>query len=113
MMVHSQKTYDRITELCDCLSRSRRRYTLRHLKEVAEPLALADLAEDVADWEAETPKSEIPAETVKNVYMALYHTHIPKLADADFVQYDQECDVVELSEYPEELGEKGQFLTGE
>ena len=94
--------------ICDCLSRSRRRYTLRHLKGTEKPMALADLAEEIADWESETPKAEITDETAKEVYMSLYHNHVPKLADADLVQYNQERDTVELSEYPEELSNEGQ-----
>lgn len=97
----------------DCLSRSRHRYTLHRLKETEKPVPLADLAEDIADWETETAKDEIADETVKEVYMLLYHNHIPKLTDADLIQYNQKRDTVELSEYPEELSNNGQFVAAE
>lgn len=110
-MAESRQTQNRITVICECLSRSRRRCTLDRLREAEKPLALADLAEDVADWEVDVPQSEIDDETVKDVYMSLYHNHVQKLDDAGFVKYNQERNTVELAEYPEELSNKHEFLT--
>lgn len=102
-----------MTIIYDCLARPRRRYVLYRLKEVAEPLALADLAADVTDWEAETARADISDETVKDVYMSLYHNYVQKLNEANLVEYDQERDTVELSEFPDVLGDGDQFLSAE
>lgn len=61
-------------------------------------MPLADMADEIAVWENETDITDISAEEVKLVYISLYHTHIPKLADADVVEYSQEQDAVRLSE---------------
>ena len=53
------------------------------------------LADEVAT--AGTIISEIPAEEVKRVHLDLYHSHVPKLVEADVVEYGQESDLVELS----------------
>ena len=106
-MTDSQQNRDRAAAIYDCLSRSRRRYTLYRLHEAPKPVALADLAEDVADWEVDETGSEIDPETVKDVYMSLYHNHVSKLADADLVRYDQERDEVELLEFPESVASDG------
>lgn len=102
-MTDSMEDEERFSTLCDCLSNSRRRYALKRLDRAARPMALADLAEDVVDHETDASSSEADAETVKRVYMQLYHRHVPKLADADLVQYDQERDQVELLECPDVL----------
>lgn len=71
-----------------------RRYVVRTLDDHRSELALADLADEVACREHDEPISDIPSEAVSQVYMALYHTHVPKLADGDAVFYDQGADVV-------------------
>lgn len=81
-----------------CLSSSRRRYALYCMRDAEKALSLADLAEDVANMETEMPKHEIDKKAVKDVYLSLYHRHVPKLADAGLVQYDQELDMVSLPE---------------
>lgn len=88
--------------LYSILSHERRRYALYCLQEYRNPLALADLAEEVALLEYDTPRiTEIDAEGVKSVYMSLYHTHLPKMAAANVLEYDQETDSVQLtSELP-------------
>lgn len=83
--------------LFNLLANQRCRYTLRCLCESETPIALADLAGDVASWEQETPLPDIPAEEVKQVSMTLRHTHLPKLREANIVEYTQEQDLVTLA----------------
>lgn len=110
MVLDQMGTQERKTAVYDCLSRPRRRYALYRLEEVDDPLSLPDLAEDVAEWEAETSRSELSDERVKDVYMSLYHNHVPRLEDAGLVEYDQEQDAVELVKSPEELLDGGADL---
>lgn len=75
----------------------RRRYVLRCLEMYETPIALADLADEVARLEHDADTlAEVPREEVKRIYMTLYHAHIPKLEDVGFVAYDQESDMVRL-----------------
>lgn len=89
--------------LFDALADRRRRYVLHCLRESRTPMALADLADEVATREQEAPISEVPAEEVKRVYVSLYHAHVPKLADASIVEYSQQRDLVALSENSERI----------
>lgn len=91
---------DRVFE---ALSRQRRRFALHCLQKYEDPMALADMADEIAVWENDTDIVDISAEEVKRVYISLYHTHIPKLADAGIVEYSQEQDMVALSENAEQL----------
>lgn len=83
--------------LFELLSNSRRRQTMRCLKEHAT-LTLADVAEEIAVRERSTTINEIDAEVVQDVYHSLYHVHVPKLERADLVIYDQDQDLVGLTE---------------
>lgn len=112
-MTELQQAQQNIDTAFECFAYHRRRYALRGLRMHESPMVLADLADEVAVREAEAPLTEIPAEEVKRVYMSLYHTHIPKLADEQFVQYDQERDAVALTERAERVEQYQELLTVE
>ena len=97
-MTAADQTHERDSVLFRCLSHSRRRHVLDCLNESERPLALADLAEDVADRETDAPRAEIADEAVTDVHVALHHNHVPKLVDAGLVDYDRERNVVALTD---------------
>ncbi|MXV61118.1 hypothetical protein GS429_03395 [Natronorubrum sp. JWXQ-INN-674] len=76
-------------------------------------MTLADLADEVAIREHKSPITEISAKTVQRVYLSLYHTHVPMLEEADFVRYDQEADIVTLSERVDEMERHQELLIAE
>ena len=78
----------------DVLSERRRRYVLKCLQEYDESMTLADVADEVAVRELGKRITDISAETVMEVYLSLYHSHLPKLTAAGIVEYDQERDIV-------------------
>lgn len=87
----------------ETLADRRRRSVLHCLTEYENPMALADLAEEVAASENDAPVDEIGAEEVESVYVSLYHVHVPKLEDAAVVRYDPDEDTVRLVEDTELL----------
>lgn len=87
----------------DLLASERRRYLLVALMEHGPTIALPDLADEVATREYAVPFSEIPEEDVLDIYSLLYHKHVPKLVDAGVVAYDQEHDLVRLTNVDESL----------
>ena len=100
-MVGPQSADEPVDTVFEILAHHRRRYALECLREYENPLPLADLADEVAVREHDAPLPEVPSETVKRVYLSLYHTHIPKLAAAEYVEYSQERDAVTLTEHSE------------
>lgn len=64
------------------------------LNEFDEPVTLPDLADEIAIRQADAEITDIPGEHVKEIYLSLYHSHIPRLADAGILEYDQETDLV-------------------
>lgn len=87
----------------ELLSHSTRIGLIECLADYDETLALADAAEEVAGAVEDKPVQEIEAESVKQFYMALYHSHIPRLEAHDVVQYDQERDLVALTDRGHQL----------
>ncbi len=76
------------------LRHRRRLHLLDCLHEHDEPVALPDLADEIAVREHGTDLTAIEPEHVKEIYLSLYHTHVPKLKDIGLLLYDQEQDLV-------------------
>ncbi|HMB49522.1 DUF7344 domain-containing protein [Natronoarchaeum rubrum] len=81
----------------ELLSNHRRRHALwlvyRH-----DRVSLPDIAEEVTVAQSDADITEIDPERVRDTYMMLYHSDVPKLAEADVVAYDQELDMVAAGE---------------
>jgi hypothetical protein len=82
----------------DQLANRRRRYALHHLKQTGEPVAVRDLAEQVAAWENDTTVDDLGSQERKRVYIALYQSHLPTMDEAGLVTYDDEASTVELAD---------------
>lgn len=78
-------------DVYDLLADQHRRQVLLALHRRNGPRQLPSLATDVAGV------SE-PTRTVERLYLRLYHVHVPKLEDRGVVTYDDESDLVELTE---------------
>ncbi|GAA0670920.1 hypothetical protein ACFQDG_15485 [Natronoarchaeum mannanilyticum] len=80
------------------LAHERRRTVLRRLREYGMPMTLADLADEVVGSENDEPVPELSGEEVTRVAARLHHVDLPKLAEAGFLTYDLQTNVVRLSE---------------
>ncbi|MEY7851466.1 hypothetical protein AB7C87_19960 [Natrarchaeobius sp. A-rgal3] len=83
-----------VDESLELLADGRRRSFVRVMQTYGESLTLPDAAEEVAVRETGTPVPELSAEHVADVYISLYHDHLPRLVDAGLLEYDQERDLV-------------------
>lgn len=81
----------------DILSSPRRRYVLYYLRTKEGPVQLTDLAEEVAAWENDTEPPDITEQERKRVYVSLYQTHIPRLAQAGLINYDKDSGQITLA----------------
>lgn len=89
-----------VESVFQALSERRRLLALRCLAE-HQQVTLPDLAELVCEREAETELVDLSPEHVAAVYSSLYHTHVPLLAGADLVTYEQEDDLVSIADEAE------------
>lgn len=85
-------------EIFAILSNPRRRYVLYFLNQHGEAIELTDLAEHVAAWENDTTVEELSSKERKRVYVSLYQTHVPKLADHGLIDYDPDTGMVRETE---------------
>ncbi len=86
-----------VDDIFGVLSHNRRRLALQYFKQFENPIPLDDLAERVARWE-QTPAA-VPAEVeVDAVRTALHKTHLPKLDELGFIEYDSEREVILTNE---------------
>lgn len=69
------------------LRNGRRRTMLRHLRTTPET-TLSDLADHVAAEEMGVPPDRVDSKARKRVYVSLYQSHLPALADAGVIAYD-------------------------
>ena len=88
-------------EVFDLLSNHRRRYALHYCKQTDGPVSTSDLAETVAAWELEKEVSELTSDERKRIYTSLQQTHLPTLADAGMITYENH--EIELTDQTREL----------
>lgn len=77
---------DRIFHL---LQNERRRATLRYLQDTDGVVDMRDIVEHVAAEEYDTDVRSLSSTERQRVYIALYQSHLPKLADSGVIEYDQ------------------------
>lgn len=73
----------------DILGTSRRRDVVRYLESNPEPVAIGELADYIAAQEYGKTVEEVTSNERKRVYVSLYQSHLPKMADADVIAYEQ------------------------
>lgn len=81
----------------EILRNERRRYAFHYLRQRDEPVSLASLSEQVAAWENDTDVEALDPDARQRVYVSLLQSHLPKMDEANIVNFDKSNAVVELS----------------
>ncbi|MDF9746964.1 DUF7344 domain-containing protein [Natrinema salsiterrestre] len=95
---------DAVDTALDLLANQRRRGVLEYLEESGGSAPLTELAVEIAAQEAGAEPNaisdhgDVSARDRRAVRISLHHTHIPKLANADVVDYDTATETVTLRE---------------
>lgn len=90
-------------DVFDILRNQRRRYAFHYLRQTDGPVSLADLSEHVAAWECDTTVDDLDTPDRQRVYVSLLQTHLPKMDEADVVNFDAENNTVELAEHAADI----------
>ena len=93
-----------IDTILELLSESRRRYALYHLDGQDEPVPVDELADAVAEMEADQDPGAMGDQWGDRIEVSLEHNHLPKAEDADFIEYEPDNGVVRLTGPPPEFG---------
>lgn len=83
------------------LSNRRRRQLLLLLAERDEELSLQEVADALAARLDETGAPDGPATAYQSIYVSLYQNHVPRLAEAGVVTYDETRRTVRIAHTPE------------
>ena len=90
----------------EILKNKRRRLVLRYIKDEDDPpVDLGELAEHVAALENDKSVSALTSGERKRVYVGLYQCHLPKMDDADIVDFNRNRGTIELGENADQLDE--------
>jgi hypothetical protein len=83
------------------LSERRRRYTLYYLTEQDRPVHIDEVVEAVAEMETNSNQSNIPEEKWNQIEITLQHNHLPKIDDAEFIEYNSDEMSLQLIDKPQ------------
>lgn len=86
----------------EVLSHARRRYLCYSLLGDAE-WTLTDLATKIAGWENDIPERAVTEQQREQVYIALYHAHVPKLVEQNVVAFDDASETVTPAENADQV----------
>ena len=95
-----------------------RRSMLQYLEDGDGSATLTELAVDIATQDAATEPNaisdhgDVSARERRTVRISLHHTHIPKLAAADVIDYERETETVTLCERGRTLLERDDAIRG-
>lgn len=87
-------------DVFEILSNTRRRRLLFLLSERSEAVELGELAQELANTEV---GGEADRDQYKRMYISLYQTHVPKLAEYDVIEYDTDSKHVALTDRVDEI----------
>ncbi len=82
--------------LFSLLSTERRRRVLKYMADHGTETTLSDLADHIAAKENDTEIRLLSSQERKRVYVALYQCHLPKMDDANVIDFDHSRGTVEL-----------------
>ncbi|AZH26282.1 DUF7344 domain-containing protein [Haloplanus aerogenes] len=102
---HDRSPPERLSKdtIFSMLSNQRRRYVLYHLNREPGPVALRDLAEQIAAWENDVDVADLDYKQRKRAYTSLHQTHLPKLDDVGIVDYDRDGGTITLADRANDL----------
>lgn len=91
-----------IDHVYEALGHPRRRYLCYTLLEDAE-WSLTELATKLAAWENDVPERTVTDHQRDQVYVALYHAHVPKLVDEGVISFDEVSETITAAEQADQV----------
>lgn len=87
----------------DILSNRRRRMVLNYLRTNGSEATVKELAREIAAAEAGVDTESLTRKQRKRTHVSIYQSHLPRLAEAGIVEYDEEAGEVRLANRAVEL----------
>ncbi|WP_276276369.1 DUF7344 domain-containing protein [Haloarcula regularis] len=86
----------------EALGHPRRRYLCYTLLEDTE-WSLNDLATKIVAWETDVPEHAVTEAQREEVYVSLYHAHVPKLVDEGVITFDEATERITTAEHADQV----------
>ncbi len=86
------------SHIFELLSAERRQEVLRYLDANDGTADLGEVAEHIASLECDCDVAQLNSQQRKRVYVGLYQCHLPKMADAEVIDYDPDRGNLALNE---------------
>lgn len=88
----------------ELIKNERRRMVLKYIKTTEEDtVTIGDLAEYIAAYENGIDRVELNAQQRKRVYIGLYQCHLPKMDDANVIDFNKDRGRAELGQNADQL----------
>lgn len=91
------------TEVFDILSNDRRRHALHFLLSRDDGTEIGELSQQIAAWENGQSVEQVTSDERRRVYVSLHQIHLPRMDDAELLNYENSRDTIELTERGESL----------
>ena len=104
---------DRQDEFFDVLSDSRRRFMLAFLQSAEMPVSVEELATELVAGEAQQPVPDRSDADRDAIEISLMHNHLPKMAEAGLIRYDDTRRTVTLADRTDEVRAHFQLLASD
>lgn len=85
-----------LNEVFDLLREDRRRYALYYLERADGKVPIEELARRIREWEEDPSSYELPRDESEEVRILLEHTDLPKIEEADSIEYRRENDEIAI-----------------
>lgn len=92
-----------LDSIFDLLRKEDRRYALYYLDQQDGPVPVDELAAAVTERHGDSNEEDGRLSEFESVELELLHQHLPKAAEAEFIEYDDERGVIEVSGTPSEF----------
>lgn len=87
----------------ELLTSPRRRAVICYLKTTGGEATRGGLAEQLAAAEHGVDPAAVSAQQRKRLYISLYQVHLPRMADAGVIEYDEDRGTIELTDRADQL----------
>ena len=88
-----------VERIFGALASKRRRYVLYCLQD-QEHMEVEALATQITAWEQGVRRNDVPPDTRQDVQVNLVHSHLPKLADYELIEYDERSGAIRYTDAP-------------
>ncbi|WP_224338405.1 DUF7344 domain-containing protein [Haloprofundus halobius] len=94
---------ERVTNTFSTLADPARRYVLDYLAKQATPVSFDRLTTRVAAWHTDSDPDAVDEATLTEMRTALYHVHLPKLAETGYIEWDADTHTIRRGPHFDEI----------